>query len=145
VVVHSASVLPAHEALARAAGCVDFLVKPIEPVALADCLARHLPVTWISPVGTAPDSAEGPRRGGPVRIPEALLSRLMIAAELHSTTALKAALSDLRDLGPDAQALAEEIRRQMRSFDMNGILRTLNESAMAQPGTATRESPASHG
>jgi hypothetical protein len=69
----------------------------------------------------------------------------MIAAELHSTTALKAALSDLRDLGPDAQALAEEIRRQMRSFDMNGILRTLNESAMAQPGTATRESPASHG
>lgn len=145
VVVHSASVLPAHEAQARAAGCIDFLVKPIEPAALADCIARHLPVNWVSPAGTPTDPPERPRRNGPVGVPEALLSRLMISAELHSTTALKAALGDLRDLGPDAQALAEEIRRQMRSFDMNGILRTLNESAVVQSSAAGRGSPASHG
>jgi hypothetical protein len=48
-----------------------------------------------------------------------------LAAELHSTTALKGCLEELRRLGPDAEALAEHIRLLMRSYDMDEILRLL--------------------
>lgn len=60
-----------------------------------------------------------------IRLPEQLSARLMLAAELHSSTALKSALPELRELGPDARLLAEHIRRLMRSYDMEGVQRLL--------------------
>ncbi|MGA2247278.1 MAG: CHASE domain-containing protein [Verrucomicrobiota bacterium] len=62
---------------------------------------------------------------GPVDMPEELCARLMVAAELHSTTALKACLQELRQLGPEAQRLAARIRDLMRSYDLDGIQRLL--------------------
>jgi signal transduction histidine kinase len=59
----------------------------------------------------------------PVVLPESLSARLIVAAELHSTTALKAALQELQQLGPDARQLAEEVRNRMRSFEMESIQR----------------------
>ena len=56
---------------------------------------------------------------------EELCARLMVAAELHSTTALKACLQELRRLDPEAQRLADQIRKLMRSYDMDGIQRLL--------------------
>jgi hypothetical protein len=50
---------------------------------------------------------------------------LTVAAELHSTTALKACLPDLRAVGPAGLRLADEIRVLMRSYDMDGIQRLL--------------------
>jgi signal transduction histidine kinase len=57
----------------------------------------------------------------PVALPESLSARLLVAAELHSTTALKAALVEVRQLGPEACQLADALRERMRSFDMDGI------------------------
>jgi len=64
-----------------------------------------------------------------VALPEELCARLMVAAELHSTTALKACLQELRRLGPDPQRLADNIRLLMRSYDMDGIQRLLTQVA----------------
>ena len=62
---------------------------------------------------------------GPVALPDELCARLMVAAELHSTTALKACLQELRQLGPEAGRLADQIRLLMRSYDMEGIQQLL--------------------
>jgi hypothetical protein len=64
---------------------------------------------------------------GRITLPEGMCARLMVAAELHSTTALKAYLQELRQLGPDACRLAERIRFLMRSYDMDGIQRLLSQ------------------
>ena len=56
----------------------------------------------------------------------------MAAAELHSTTALKACLQELRANGPETTQLADEIRHLMRSYDMEGIQRLLSR---VQPST----------
>jgi hypothetical protein len=61
-----------------------------------------------------------------VVLPDPLCARLMVAAELHSTTALKSCLQELRSLGPDAAWLAEQIRWLMRSYDMDGIQQLLS-------------------
>lgn len=61
----------------------------------------------------------------PVSVPDALFARLTLAAELHSSTALKAALEDLRVLGPEADRLAEDLRWLLRSYDMRGVQRAL--------------------
>ncbi len=79
--------------------------------------------------------ASSERDLGTVLLPEELCARLVVAAELHSTTALRAALVDLRQLGPDAGQLADRIRHLMRGYDMDGIrhllLRTVSPQARA--------------
>ncbi len=69
--------------------------------------------------------------------------RITTAAELHSTTALKSSLQDLRQLGPEAQLLGEHIRHLMRSYDMEGILRLIARATV--PGSSTPEPVSSYG
>ena len=64
-----------------------------------------------------------------VALPDNLCARLTVAAELHSTTALKACLPELRGMGSAGLRLAEEIRVLMRSYDMDGIQRLLADYA----------------
>jgi len=68
-----------------------------------------------------------------VKLPEWLCARLAVAAELHSSTALKSAVQELRELGPEAERLAEQIRLLMRSYDMDGIQRLLAKVAVPVP------------
>lgn len=124
IIAHTASALTRHREDARAAGCVDFIAKPFEAEQLYECLERHLGVrfereTSIEPQPPVHDAIMS------IHLPEELSARLMVAAELHSTTALKACLQELRAGGPDAERLAEEIRLLMRSYDMDGIQRLL--------------------
>ncbi len=78
----------------------------------------------------------------PIVLPESLSSRLIVAAELHSTTALKSALRDLQQLGPEAERLAEHLRRLMRSYDMDSIQRLL--CRVVVPTISLSGSPAAH-
>jgi len=133
LVAHTASVLALHREEARAAGCVDFIAKPFECEQIYDCLERQLGIRF----ERAEPAADGIIMDTPlerVTLPEELCARLMVAAELHSTTALKACLQQLRQLGPDAQRLAEQVRQLMRSYDMEGIQRLL--ARVAQPSAA---------
>jgi signal transduction histidine kinase len=69
-----------------------------------------------------------------VPLPEALCARLAEAAELHSTTALKTCLQDLRLYGPGGARLAEDIRLLMHRYDMEGIPHLLLKAARVQGG-----------
>jgi hypothetical protein len=64
----------------------------------------------------------------------------MVGAELHSATALKSALQELRQLGPEARQLAEHIRHLMRGYDMDGVQRLLAQVAVPA-NAATGTSP----
>ncbi|HTI68560.1 MAG TPA: CHASE domain-containing protein [Candidatus Limnocylindria bacterium] len=125
IVAHTASALTRHRDEALAAGCVDFLAKPFRCERIYDCLKVHLGAEFefapLLPSLPPPASPETLR----VSLSDELCARLNLAAELHSTTALKGCLEELRRLGPDAEALAEHIRLLMRSYDMDEILRLL--------------------
>ena len=130
IIGHTASVLAFHRTDAMAAGCIDFITKPFEEQQIYQCLERWLGVRFDrAHRGLELPKAEVPL--GRIDLPEELCARLMVAAELHSTTALKAGLQELRLRGPEAAQLADQIRQLMRSYDMDGIQRLM--SSVARP------------
>jgi len=129
IVMQTAAALAEYREAAGRAGCVDFLVKPIRAEQLYECLRTHLGVEFeyeAPPVEPEPPAAWN---AAPLPLSEELYARLATAAELHSTTALKACLLELRQLGPEAGELAEHIRHLMRSYDMDGILHLIMRAA----------------
>ncbi len=144
IVAHSAAALAELRESARQAGCVDFLAKPIRAEEVYECLRKYLGVEF----DYAPRQAEAAEDWSgwdapPIRLPHDLCSRLTTAAELHSSTALKHCLQELRQLGPEAVNLAEHIRHLMRSYDMDSVLHLM--SVAATPVFADRSSSAAHG
>jgi CheY-like chemotaxis protein len=121
IVVHTAAAVAQFREEARQIGCAEFIVKPIRAEQVYECLRVHLGAEfeYAAPVAEAvlPTGWEV----GPLDLPEELYARLSTAAELHSTTALKSCLLELRQLGPEPTKLAEQIRQLMRSYDMDGI------------------------
>jgi CheY-like chemotaxis protein len=129
IVMQTAAALAEYRDAAGRAGCVDLLVKPIRAEQLYECLRTHLGVEF--EYDAPPEEAEPPSawNAAPLPVSEDLYARLATAAELHSTTALKACLLELRQLGPEAGRLAEHIRHLMRSYDMDGILHLIMRAA----------------
>jgi CheY-like chemotaxis protein len=125
IAAHSAADVAHIYEQARAAGCVEFIAKPIQAEQLYQCLQTHLRVEF--DYEALPPSLEilPPWRAGQISLPQELHRRITTAAELHSTTALKICLQDLRQINPDGQILAEHIRHLMRSYDMDGIVRLI--------------------
>jgi CheY-like chemotaxis protein len=129
IVAHTAAALAECRDRALQAGCVDFLVKPIRSEQVYDCLRIHLGVEY-EYSAPLPEAEQPPAMdASQLHLSDELYARLATAAELHSTTALKACLLELRQLGPEAGKLAEHIRFLMRSYDMDGILRLILRSA----------------
>ncbi len=135
VIAHSAAALPSQVDEMQAMGCLDFLAKPFQVERLHEVLLRHFPDAMESadaPVDAGAEELLRPLPVDGVELPEELCARLEVAAELHSATALKGALAELRALGDGAEVLAEHIRVLMRSYDMTGIQRLLNTTVRAR-------------
>jgi CheY-like chemotaxis protein len=125
IVVHTASPLAHLRDEAMAAGCVDFMAKPFSCERLFQSLEDSLGVTLERAETSNELEAPVALKSGAVTLPAELCSRLVMAADVHSATALKDCLPELRALGPEANRLAEDIRWLLRSFDMTGIQRLL--------------------
>ncbi len=141
LIAHTASSLAAHRDEALAAGCLEFITKPFECEQLYTCLERQLGVKFQRAAAVI-DEVNSDTPLERVTLPEELCARLMVAAELHSTTALKACLQELRLLGPETQQLAGRIRQFMRSYDMNGIQHLLAQVAQPSPTEIAFTKPA---
>jgi signal transduction histidine kinase/CheY-like chemotaxis protein len=131
LIAHTASALALYRAEALAAGCADFIAKPFDCEQVYACLERQLGVRFERDEPAAAGVPEPPLER--IALPEGMCARLQVAAELHSTTTLKAYLQELRQLGPDACRLADHIRQLLRSYDMDGIQRLLAR-VVAPPG-----------
>ncbi|MBL9138854.1 MAG: CHASE domain-containing protein [Verrucomicrobiales bacterium] len=134
IVMHSASPLPEHRREALESGCVEFLAKPIRCEQLYEVLQRQLGLRFVHADTVAEPAVESGGIGAePLALPGDLYAGLLLAAELHSTTMLKARLAELREHGPGAERLAQEIRWLMRSYDMDGIRRVLERVSPRGP------------
>ena len=140
LVAHTASALAWHREEALAAGCEDFIAKPFECGQIYDCIERLLGVKFQRAEASVGEPGQ-PTPLEAVALPEELCARLMVAAELHSTTALKACQQELRQHGPAAHRLADQIRLLMRSYDMDAIQRLLTQSAHPVPSKSGNTVP----
>ncbi len=129
IVMNSASPLPRHREESLRAGCVDFLTKPLRSERVYDCLRQHLEVCFEYEASAVTSGSLPPLKR--VSVPESLCARLGVAAELHSTTALKSALQELRRHGPDAEILAEHLRMELRGYNMDAIQTILAQTVVA--------------
>ncbi len=135
IIIHTASASPEHRDAALASGCVDFLAKPFSCERLYDLLRTHLGVTFeYTNFSVEVENGFGLSMVK-VELPEDLCARLLVAAELHSTTALKGCLKELRDCGPEAETLADQVRHLMRSYDMDGIARLIDGRVLGSPAS----------
>lgn len=107
-------------------GCAAHLTKPLALAALVACLESVAGWRFEALYVTADDDIP-PRlpEWSRLALPEALLTRLVTAAELHSTTALKSALAELRSLGTEEALLAAHLQHHLRAYDMHAIARLL--------------------
>jgi CheY-like chemotaxis protein len=125
IVATSASVLEHERASYLDAGCHDFVAKPFEAGRIYACLKNLLGVrfTYKQP------SADRPREASidlsQISLPEDLVTRMVMAAELHSTTVLKNCLTQVEDFGPNERRLAEHLRGFLTSYDMATIQRII--------------------
>lgn len=134
VVYHTAALLDSagREAL-RIAGA-DLLAKPFRIEDLCACLQRLPGVRF----DDAPETVEPPPLDlAGLSLPSELAHRLSVAAELHSTTVLKACLDELRQLGGPAVPLADHLRHLLRSYDLVSISRLLASLPVDRPEETT--------
>jgi signal transduction histidine kinase/DNA-binding NarL/FixJ family response regulator len=140
IIAHSASPLARPRDEALAAGCVEFISKPFRCEQLYDALQRHLGVEFTRAEVVIESEELWPADQIKIHLPDELYSRIALAAELHSTTALKKCLQELSLLGPEGRQLAGHIRLLMRGYNMDEILRLLNRAASSgalRPGPGT--------
>jgi len=124
IVATSASVLAHERAGYLQAGCHDFAGKPFSAQRIYECLKSLLGVEYVYKAGAELELEEAIDLNE-ITVSEDLLSRMVMAAELHSTTVLKTCFKELEELGPREQRLAEHLRGFLRSYDMETIQRII--------------------
>ncbi len=140
IVATSASVLEHERTSYLQAGCHDFAAKPFRAERIYACLKSLLGVGYIYRQSPADPAAAEPINLSEITLPEDLVTRLVMAAELHSTTVLKNCLKQIEEIGPRERRLAEHLRGFLTSYDMETIQRIVAQIPV-QAGTAPVESP----
>jgi PAS domain S-box-containing protein len=117
VIAVTASALGNARQAARAAGCVDYLSKPIRAQALFGVLQQHLGVRFIS--GT--EAPPRPSAGLDAVQRTDVSTRLRTAVGLGDVTDIHALAEQLLRGSPDEKAVGERINRLVTEFDFAGL------------------------
>lgn len=121
-----------------AAGCNDFLPKPLELGALQETMRRHLGLTWLMEPGQEhPPVSAGAFASLPadVQLPSELAGRMLDHAMCGDVVALGAAIDELARLEPALGPIATRLRGLAAQFDMRAIrmlLRSVGAPSMEQ-------------
>ena len=117
VIAVTASALGDARATARAAGCVDYLSKPIRAQELFGMLRLHLGVRFAG--GTDLPVNDAPGLDGTRRVDVA--TRLRTAAAIGDVSEIHALAGSLMSGNPAESALGERINRLVVEFDFAGL------------------------
>jgi PAS domain S-box-containing protein len=117
VIAVTASALGDARATARAAGCVDYLSKPIRAQELFGMLRLHRGVRFVG--GADLPAIETPRLDGASRMD--LAARLRSATAVGDVTEIHALVESLMRGSPAEMALGERINRLIVEFDFTGL------------------------
>ena len=130
IIYHTAALLNHDDHNAIRADGGSLLAKPFRLEDLCTCLLRVPGARFEDVPGTpAPPPLELER----IILPQELCTRMTVAAELHSTTVLKACLDELRSLGGPAVPLADHMRHLLRAYDLASIARLLTRVQVDSP------------
>jgi signal transduction histidine kinase/DNA-binding NarL/FixJ family response regulator len=131
VVATSASALEHQREAYLQAGCDEFVAKPFRAERIYAALRNLLGIEFeYAPAPAERDTAPELDLGSIV-LPEDLITRLVMAAELHSTTVMKNCLREVEQTGPAGQRLATHLREFMASYDMETIQKIVAQIPVA--------------
>ncbi|NJL02202.1 MAG: response regulator [Spirulinaceae cyanobacterium SM2_1_0] len=136
VIACSASVTEAEQGESIAAGCSEFLTKPVEFERLLQCLTQYLQLEWryatvegdtdlkaVASSGNLPDSEL-------TRPPESELIAMQQAARIGDIADVEAEATRLRALDPSYQAFCDRVCQLAQEFDDRAILTLLTSAAL---------------
>lgn len=128
----SASVFEDDRRRSAAAGCQDFLAKPVDAGLLLEMLSEHLSLEWVYgegplPAGTTGEEAMGADPAGfdaePIRFPPAdKLRALRALAETGDIRAIERELDAIEATGDSYQAFVQRMREMAEEYDMQRIV-----------------------
>jgi len=123
LVAHSASSLTHEREQYLRDGFDDFLAKPTTLERVQECLVANLGLEFVA--------TEDPVRNAPAQvqetIPEALLKRMLAAAENYSSTELMQLIEEFEGLGGGSSELAQRLRRFNEQSDMPSLLAVIQK------------------
>jgi CheY-like chemotaxis protein len=137
VVAMSASALAHERETYLQAGCDDFIAKPFRSARLYECLRNLLAVEFEYRPAVGGSETAPLLDLGRIVLPEDLVTRLMMAAELHSATVLKSCLREVEETGAPGQRLAAHLREFLASYDMEMIQKITAQIAIAPNGATS--------
>jgi signal transduction histidine kinase/DNA-binding response OmpR family regulator len=135
VVATSASALDHERNRYLEAGCDDFVAKPFRAERIYACLKTLLQVEFVERAPAPQERQSEAIDLAQLALPEDLSTRLVMAAELHSATALKNCLVEVERLGPHGRRLAGHLRGFLASYDMEMIQRIVAQVPVAESTT----------
>ncbi|MCG6860434.1 MAG: response regulator, partial [Chromatiaceae bacterium] len=128
----SASVFEDDRRRSAAAGCQDFLAKPVDAGLLLEMLSEHLSLEWVYgegplPVGTTGEEAMGADPAGfdsePIRFPPAdKLRALRALAETGDIRAIERELDRIEESEESYPAFLRRMREMAVEYDMHRIV-----------------------
>jgi CheY-like chemotaxis protein len=102
-------------------GCDDFIAKPFQLERICVSMEELLGVRFLRKQSMTKPGLDLRH----LLLPGPIVSKMVLAAELHSATALNACLKEVEILGPEERRLAEHLREFLASYDMESIQRIL--------------------
>ena len=126
----SASVFTREEALA--AGCSDFVAKPLRAEELLSTVGRLLSLTWQTLHVRPPAPREEPARTSGLVVDRARAYELYDLAMKGDVRELLARAEDASANDPAAAPVYQEVQRLARQFDFKGVRRVLDQAR--EPG-----------
>jgi len=129
IVAHSASAFDHEQNRYLDAGFDDFFAKPFRYERVCECLANVLEIE-LEPEPCLPD--ETLVFPAAFILPEALASRLRVAAEIHNVTELRACIDEVAGL-EDGKQMAACLRAWAAGYEMEKIVAALAPRAVPEP------------
>jgi CheY-like chemotaxis protein len=129
IVAHSASAFDHEQHRYLDAGFDDFFAKPFRYERVCECLANVLEIDLEPEPPASGETLPAP----PIFIlPEALASRLRVAAEIHNVTELRACIDEVAGL-EDGKQMAACLRSWAATYEMEKILAALAPRDVSGP------------
>jgi len=140
VVATSASALEHERERYLRAGCDDFVAKPFRGERIYASLKNLLGVEFAYKARNGGAEGASLLDLGRITLPEDLATRLMMAAELHSSTVLKNCLREVEETGSAGQRLAAHLREFLASYDMEMIQKIVAQIPVTHDEPSTSSS-----
>ncbi len=137
LIASSASVSETEQSEAIAAGCDDFLPKPVEFDKLLRCLQKYLALTWIYDAAASPPTPPAPTVARHCALPtDEQLVTLRRAIRIGDIAAIEAEAERLRGLNPEYQEFCDRLCHLAAEFDDQGLQQLLARADQATTTTS---------